>query len=103
MLPVRALLDTAADISVLPDRLIEELDLPPVEETIAVGFGEQPRPVLVYAAAIHIAGARIYPARLIAHPEEYALLGRNMLNSLNVRLDGPALEFEIEARPPRRP
>jgi predicted aspartyl protease len=103
VVPLMALLDTAADICALPDRLIEELELPPVEETVVVGFAEQPIPALVYLLAIHVAGVRLYPARAVAHRADYALLGRNVLNSLHVRLDGPALQFELDARPARRP
>jgi predicted aspartyl protease len=98
-----ALLDTAADLCALPDRLIEELELPPVEETVVVGFEEQPITALVYLVAIQVVGVRLYPAREVAHAADYGLLGRNVLNSLHVRLEGPDLEFDLTARPARRP
>lgn len=97
ILNVTALLDTAADISVVPDTLIDQLGLIPVSETMIAGFEERPVHVLVYVVAIHIAGARLYPARVVAHSVSYALIGRNVLNSLFVRLDGPDLLFQVMA------
>jgi hypothetical protein len=62
-----ALLDTAADISVLPDTLVDLLELEPTAETFVAGFENQPQRVAVYAVAVHIAGARLYPARFVTH------------------------------------
>ncbi len=94
---IPALLDTAADISVLPSTLIDQLELAPVSETMVEGF-EGLVPASVYVVAFHIAGARLYPARVVTHAARYALLGRNVLNSLYIRLDGPDLQFEVKAR-----
>ncbi|MFQ5340061.1 MAG: retroviral-like aspartic protease family protein [Anaerolineae bacterium] len=95
---VPALLDTAADISVLPDSLVDQLELAPVTETWVEGFEERAVPASVYVVAVHIAGARLHPARVITHSAEYALLGRNVLNNLFVRLEGPIRQFEIKVR-----
>jgi predicted aspartyl protease len=92
---LRMLIDTAADISVVPAWIIEKLAILPTAETLVAGFEEKPASALVYSVAIHVAGARLYPARVITHPAAYGLLGRNVLNSLVVHLDGPKLEFEI--------
>jgi len=96
-LDVLALLDTAADLSVLPNTLVDELELAPVGETMVAGFEDRTVPASVYVVAVHIAGARLYPARVVTHLAKYALLGRNVLNSLFVRLDGPNLQFEVKA------
>lgn len=96
-LPVLALLDPAADITVLPDTLVDQLELAPVAETTVVGFEDRPVLASVYVVAVHTAGARLYPARVVIHRADYALLGRNVLNSLFVRLDGPDLQFEVKA------
>lgn len=97
-LSVTALLDTAADISALPETIIEQLGLAPVAETMIAGFEDHPIQAKVYVVAIHIAGARLYPARVVVHPAQYARLGRNILNSLFVRLDGPDLMFEVSVK-----
>lgn len=96
-LDILALLDTAADLSVLPDTLVDELELAPVGETMVAGFEDRAVPAAVYVVAVHIAGARLYPARVVTHLAKYALLGRNVLNSLFVDLDGPDLQFEVKA------
>jgi predicted aspartyl protease len=90
-------LDTAADISVLPDAIVDQLELAPVAETMVAGFESHPVSARVYVVAVHIAGTRLYPARVVTHLAGYALLGRNILNSLFVRLDGPDLQFEVKA------
>ncbi len=94
---VPALLDTAAEIKVLPHTLVDQLELVPVAETMVEGFEEQPIRALVYVVAVHVAGARFYPARVVTHSAEYALLGRNGLNNLFVRLEGPDLQFGVKA------
>lgn len=96
---VPALLDTAADITVLPDTLVDQLELAPVAETMVEGFEEQPKRAFVYVVAVHVVGTRLYPARVVTHSAEYALLGRNVLNNLFVRLEGPDLQFGVEATP----
>ena len=65
---------------------------------MVAGFEDRPIRLPVYVVALHIAGARLYPARFVAHIANYVLLGRNVLNSLFIRLDGPALLFEGKAK-----
>lgn len=95
---VPALLDTAADITVLPDSLVDELELAPVGETLVEGFEGRVVPASVFVVTVHVAGARLYPARVVTHFEEYALLGRNVLNNLFVCLEGPDRQFEVKVR-----
>src|SRR5258708_4523092 len=87
-----ALLDTAADRTVLPDSLVKTLGLVQTETIQAGGFGGATYMLPVYAVLL---GLHDMPLRLhfvAAHAEEsWVLLGRDVLNSYRVLLDGPNL------------
>lgn len=82
-------LDTAADLCALPEDLIAELDLPPVRTVRAAGFLGTLHEALLYHCAIELAGHRFEHLETLATRRRYAIVGRNLLRHLVVRLDGP--------------
>ncbi|MDQ7821141.1 MAG: retroviral-like aspartic protease family protein [Armatimonadota bacterium] len=84
---VAALVDSGADITVLPEGLARVLGLPQVSEVTVRGVAGTAR-VPVYAAELEAAGTR----RIVEVVEvgAEALLGRDVLNGWVVTLDGPA-------------
>lgn len=92
-----ALVDTGADISVLPEGLPARLGLPVVDRVSVVGVGGLPHPFPVYAAEVALNGYRkiIRAVSLGTTP----LIGRDLLNSITVRLDGPGATLEVELPP----
>jgi hypothetical protein len=94
---VPAQLDTAADRTVIPVPLLESMGLEPVDDMLIGGLGgtEEKLPIFVVSLAIFSLHAR--DINVIGHPEEpLILLGRDVLNSHRLLLDGPNLVFEID-------
>jgi predicted aspartyl protease len=96
---VHAILDTGADCSVIPERHAQLLHLPMVDVASVHGFADGGKTRPLYAARLRI-GARNLLARVIAYGSE-PLLGRDVLNQLVVRLDGPELQLQLTSPPPR--
>jgi hypothetical protein len=92
-----AQLDTAADLSVVPWRIVEELQLDQIGEFEALGFGGHLMTMPTFLVQIQLRGLAPLVVEVLASPEEpYVLLGRDVLNRFRVTLDGPNLVPEIE-------
>jgi hypothetical protein len=93
-----AQIDPAADLTIVPSRLVEELDLLPVGEVPILGVGGRWEKLPSFLVHIEVRGTP--PARLVkvlACPgEPYILLGRDILNHFRITLDGPSLLLDIE-------
>jgi predicted aspartyl protease len=94
---VGALLDTGAEVSIIPRQTVYELELSPYAEMIIEAFDGRRQRVDLYAVALEVAGTRLFPVRAVAYSTSYALLGRDVLNRFLTTLDGPHLSFEITA------
>jgi predicted aspartyl protease len=90
---LRALIDTGADVTVVPAVVARKLRLPLVDHVTVRGVGGRPFRVGVHAASAEVAGLRCV-ARVVAFGRE-PILGRDLLNRLVVRLDGPALRSAL--------
>lgn len=92
-----ALVDTGADISVLPQGLAGRLGLPAVDRVTISGVDSLPHPLPVYAAEVAINGYRtlIRAVSLGTTP----LIGRDLLNTLTLRLLGPETILEVDLPP----
>ncbi len=89
-----AKVDSAADITALPASLVQALALTQTHWLKVAGYDNQEAQIAVYDAAVEIAHVRAR-IEVIAIPEDYALLGRDVLNQLRLLLDGPSLTLEI--------
>jgi predicted aspartyl protease len=96
------LVDTGADCSLIPVRLARTLRLPVVDELNIVGVGNRAQRVSVHAARLRVGRMRLL-ARVAALGDE-ALLGRELLNLIVMRLDGPEkmLHLTVAAKPKRK-
>ena len=92
-----AQVDTAADRSVLPGRIVEALGLVEDGRTLVQGFAGDvvELPIFLVAVQVHDFQPVMIRAVLGAH-EPHILLGRDVLNAHRVLLDGPGLALEIE-------
>jgi predicted aspartyl protease len=99
---LRMLVDTGADCSLIPVRIAKSLHLPLVDRIRVLGVGDKAVVAPVHAARVRL-GALQTLARLVALGDE-ALLGRDLLNRLVLRIDGPAgvVEATLSARKARR-
>jgi hypothetical protein len=87
---IPALLDSGADVTVLPDQLVTRLGLIPVEHLPATGFDGHTSLLPVFTVQLVV---RDFPPIEVAVmggiAERYVVLGRDVLNRFKVVLDGP--------------
>ncbi len=88
-----ALVDTGADVSVVPDELARRLGFPAVGEINVQGVDGVTRRATVYAAEIETDVVR--QAVEVVGLEQEALIGRDLLNLWTVILHGPERAMEI--------
>jgi predicted aspartyl protease len=82
-------LDSGADLCALPEDVIAELDLAPVRAVRAASFAGTLQDTLLYHCAIELAGRRFEHLEALPTRRRYAILGRNLMRHVVVRLDGP--------------
>lgn len=99
---LRMLVDTGADCTLIPARIAKSLRLPLVDRVEILGVGGKPLGAPVHAARIRVGTLRAL-ARVVALGDE-CLLGRDLLNRLVLRIDGPGqfIEASLRTKRPRR-
>jgi hypothetical protein len=92
-----ALMDFAADRTIIPDDLVRKLGLTAARDALVVGFGGHMTQVSAYVVRMGIRELRTFLVEVLGHPDEpYILLGRDILNQHRITLDGPQLLAELE-------
>ena len=93
---VPAQIDCAADITVIPWHVVEELQLVQFGEQTVGGFGGYTLEVPTFLIQIGLRGQPLRPVKVLAtRDESFALLGRDVLNQHHFVLDGPNLVLEV--------
>jgi hypothetical protein len=93
---VPAQIDTAADLSVIPGRFVEELHLVPLDSVSALGFGGHLVTLPTFLVELQVRDLTPATVKVLAsHDEPYVLLGRDVLNRFTILLDGPNLVIEV--------
>lgn len=93
---VPAQLDSAADRTVIPLALLTALGLEPIDSVTIGGLGGKVMNLQVFLVSLAIKSLPARPYLIVAHPDEpWVLLGRDVLNSHRLLLDGPNLVLEI--------
>ncbi len=94
---VDALLDSGAEVSLLPEGLPETIYLPPAGTFVYSGTDSLPIETYAYYPTVRLEGwAREFRAiRFGTWPSDYAILGRNLLEQFYVALDGPRRTLRI--------
>lgn len=93
---ISVLLDTGADISLLPLSAIEKLHIEPSGEKVKlVGFNESENISDGYALQVIFLGKRL-TGDYCAINDEVGILGRDVLNRFSIIFDGRNLEWREE-------
>jgi hypothetical protein len=91
---VAMLIDSGADVSVLPKRVSEALSLPQAESGFEVmAFDNTVRDCVAVVAAIAFMGKR-FKGTFLVIDQDYGVLGRDILNHVVLLLNGPGLQWD---------
>ena len=90
-----ALLDSGADITVIPQWIVRQLQLQYVDEIIATGYDGIPKRAFVYSVKIILDNLGDLVIRTITSDGGYVLIGRDILNRWSLFLKGRSRIFEI--------
>jgi hypothetical protein len=93
---VLALVDTGSDASMFPIDILKKAGARYVEQYMMRPVVGEPVEISLYVTAVHVAGYAIHGIRAIAQPAgSEALIGRDVLNELDITLKGLAQEIWI--------
>jgi len=94
--PYTAIVDTAADGTIIPIQLIEHLEAPFVDDVrLRSQWGEWHR-ARVFTVDIGIDQLRLPAVEVVGDERgDEIILGRNVLNKLRLMLDGPAAVTKV--------
>ncbi len=95
-----AKLDTGADISAIPQRVVDELRLVAVRSVSVEGYDNVCTLLSTYIITLEVVGVCFRYLEVVPLPGEHALLGRDVLNHFYARLNGPELTFDLNPSPP---
>lgn len=90
-----ALVDSGASITVIPQNIVEQLQLRYVDEIRVIGVDMNARYFPVYSVKIIFDRLGEFVIRAIAYKNSYALIGRDLLNKWSVFLKGREKILEI--------
>ena len=96
---VPARLDTGADLSAIPQAIVNELELLAARTILTESYDGTQASVKTYFVTLEIAQARFRRLEVILIPENYVLLGRDVLNHFYTHLNGPDLDFDLRLSP----
>lgn len=97
---VPAQVDTGADISGIPQRLVDDLGLVATRLIPVAGYDDVKVLISTYIIALEIIHVRFRYLEVVPIPERHALLGRDVLNHFYARLNGPDLMFDLSTSAP---
>lgn len=93
---VQGLLDTGAEVSVLPFEILTALQIPKASNMSVESWNGSPTLVNTYIVTLEVADAHLDSIEVVAAPMQYAILGRDVLNHFILTLNGKDLTVELK-------
>jgi predicted aspartyl protease len=94
--PFSAIVDSGADFTIIPLTILAPIEPRTIGSANMVSQWQDRRPVDVYLVDVQLGGVRLARVEVAGDPySDELILGRNVLNALNLRLDGPNLQVEL--------
>lgn len=90
-----ALIDTGADVTAVPESLVERLKLYPVGRLQLEDANAVKTPVFTYEANMAMVGEPAKKMEVVVTPYPFVIVGRDWLSDYYVLLDGPGQQFQI--------
>ena len=92
---VPMLIDTGADVTMLPRQYVDELNIDPEEDKIyeVQGFDDQIRLVQMVELEL-VFLKRKFSGQFLLVDQPMGILGRNILNSVSILFDGPRSKWD---------
>jgi hypothetical protein len=87
---VQALLDSGADMTVIPHKLVDQLQLRLVDVTQTSSYDGVQREEIIYSVRLSVPSVGSYGTtlRVLSSKLDFVLLGRDVLNDWELLLDG---------------
>lgn len=92
---LHALVDTGADISAIPSRLVNRLDLYAIAQIHLEGVEAQSILYATYAIRLQLLGHTIPRLEVVLTEHPFVILGRDVVNLFDLRLNGPEKQLEV--------
>ncbi len=95
-----AVVDTGAAMTCLPQRVIDEIGAENLiygHKRVLGAIGNEGRRA-TYIVNLRVAKCNLMNIEVIAFDREYALIGRDVLNSYMITFDGPGKSWRVEAK-----
>ncbi len=90
-----ALIDSGADITVIPKWAAQQLQLRYVDEVLASGYDGVTKKTFVYTVKIIFDNLGDFIIKTILSDNDHILIGRDILNKFSLFLKGPSEIFKI--------
>ena len=94
-----AFIDTGADITAVPETLVNRLKLYPIGRLNLEDANAFKTPVYTYDVFLSLPGESAQKLEVVLTPYPFVILGRDWLQSYYVLLDGPGQQFQLSREP----
>jgi predicted aspartyl protease len=98
-LSIDCLVDTGADITLIPQHVVTELKLAPEDALVVEGFDGERQQLPLFAVDMVVENTHLAGLEVVAYATTHAILGRDILNRFRLLLDGPAQALELLGPP----
>ncbi len=96
-----ALIDTGADITAIPESIVDKLKLYPFGRLQLEDMNAVKTPVFTYEAHLNLTEEAAKKMEVVLTPYPFVILGRDWLQNYYLLLDGPGQQFQLSSKPLR--